>query len=185
MAIFTAFRETANGKGQAFRWTYLLLPVVVLLLSIILALYFYPRLPAEVATHFRPDGTPTRLLSREVSLVWLLAPQLFLILIAAGTTWGITTIGLLSQPETDSGIRPQWILQFMGNAFALPQLVLFLVMLDIFSYNSYQIHIMPLWAAVFIIVGLATVVFAMLLAMFIARARKQSANQPDQTKEQQ
>ncbi|HEY79320.1 MAG TPA: DUF1648 domain-containing protein [Dehalococcoidia bacterium] len=184
MVIFTAFRETVTGKGLAFRWTYILLPLAVLLLSIILAIYFYPRLPDEVATHFRPDGTPTRLLSQGMSLAWLLAPQLFLILIATGTTWGITKIGLLSQPAADSGIRPQWILQFMGNAFALPQLVLFLVMLDIFSYNSYQVHIMPLWASVFIVVGLATVIFATLLAMLIARARKQFANQPDQTKEQ-
>jgi uncharacterized membrane protein len=183
MAILTAFRETATGKGQAFSWTYILLPLAVLLLSIILAVYFYPRLPIEVATHFRPDGTPTRLLSRGTSMIWLLAPQLFFTLTAAGITWGITRIGLLSQPAADSGIRPHQTLQFMGNAFALPQLVLFLVMLDIFSYNSYQIHIMPLWASVFIVVGLATVVFAIFLASLIARARKQLANQPDQTKE--
>jgi uncharacterized membrane protein len=183
MAILIAFQKAATEKGLAFRWTYILLPLAVLLLSVILALYFYPRLPAEVATHFRPDGTPTRLLSQGMSLVWLLAPQLFLTLIAAGTTWGITKIGLLSQPAADSGIRPQWILQFMGNAFALPQLILFLVMLDIFSYNSYQVHIMPLWASVFIVVGLATVVFAVLLVMLIAGARRQYANQTDQTKE--
>ncbi len=185
MAILIAFREAATGKGLAFRWTYILLPLAVLLISIILSLYFYPRLPAEVATHFRPDGTPTRLLSRGISMVWVLAPQLFFTLIAAGTTWGITKLGFLSQPSADSWIRPHRILQFMGNAFALPQLVLFLVMLDIFSYNSYQIHIMPLWASVFIVVGLATVIFAILLVMLIAKARKQFANQPDQTKEQQ
>jgi uncharacterized membrane protein len=183
MAILTAFRETATGKGLAFRWTYILLPLAVLLLSIILAVYFYPRLPIEVATHSRPDGTPTRLLSRGMSLVWLLAPQLFLILIATATTRGITRLSPLSQPAADSGISPHRILQFMGNAFALPQLALFLVMLDIFSYNSYQIHIMPLWASVLIVVGLATVAFAVLLAALIARARKQFANQPDQTKE--
>jgi uncharacterized membrane protein len=185
MAILIALKESATGKGLAFRWTYILLPLAVLLLTIILALYFYPRLPAEVATHFQPDGTPTRLLSRGVSLVWLLAPQLFLILIAAGTTWGITKIGLLAQSAADSWVRPHRILQFMGNAFALPQLVLFLVMLDIFGYNSYQIHIIPLWASVFIVVGLATVVLAILLAALIARARKQFVNQTDQTKEQQ
>jgi uncharacterized membrane protein len=185
MAILIVLEESATNKGLAFRWTYILLPLAVILLSIILALYFYPRLPAEVATHFQPDGTPTRLFNRDISIVWLLAPQLFLILIAAGTTWGITRIGHLARPNTDSGIRPHWILQFMGNAFALPQLVLFLVMLDIFSYNSYQIHIMPLWASVLIVVGLATVILAILLAALIAQARKQFANQTDQTKEQQ
>jgi hypothetical protein len=119
-----------------------------------------------------------------MSLVWVLAPQLFFTLIAAGITWGITRIGFLSQSEPASWIRPQQILLFMGNAFALPQLVLFLVMLDIFSYNSYQIHLIPLWVSVLIVVGLATTVLAILLMTLIAKAKKQLTGQPDQTKEQ-
>jgi uncharacterized membrane protein len=184
MAILIATKEAASGKGLAFRGTYILLPLVVLLLSTALSAYFYPRLPTEVATHFTMDGTPTRLLSREMFLVWVLAPQLFFTLIATGTTWGITRIGFPSRPAADSWIRPQQILLFMGNAFALPQLVLLLVMLDIFSYNSYQIHLIPLWVSVLIVVGLATIVLAILLAILIAKAKKQLTGQPDQTKEQ-
>jgi hypothetical protein len=37
---------------------------------------------------------------------------------------------------------------------ALPQIILGFAMLDIFSYNSYQIHLMPLWIFALIVMGL-------------------------------
>ena len=177
-------KEAATGQGPAFRWSYVILPLGLFLLSIILSAYFYHQLPTDVATHFELDGTPDRWLSRGMTMVWVLAPQLFLMLLAIGTAWGITRMGFLFKSATSSWIRPERILLFMGNAFALPQLVLCFAMLDIFSYNSYQRHIMPLWIFIFIIVGLATVVLGVLLALLISKARQQLNAQPNQTKEQ-
>ena len=48
------------GTALTFRWSYIILPVVILLLSIILVAYFYQRLPAEVGYQFKPDGLPDR-----------------------------------------------------------------------------------------------------------------------------
>ena len=42
----------------------------------------------------------------------------------------------------------------MGNMIVLPQIILCFAMLDIFSYNSYQIHLMPLWVFALIVMGL-------------------------------
>ena len=46
----------------------------------------------------------------------------------------------------------------MGNMIALPQVILCFAMLDIFSYNSYQIRLMPLWVFALIVMGLGTII---------------------------
>jgi len=61
----------------SFRWKYIALPLVFLLLSVGLAIYFFPRLPGEIAYHFK-DGLPDRWLSRGVATAWLLVPQFLL-----------------------------------------------------------------------------------------------------------
>ena len=151
-------KQTTTGATLAFHWSYIMLPVVILLLSIILTAYFYHRLPAEVAYHFRSDGSPDRWLSRGIFILWMLLPQLFLTLLAGAITWGITRLGAIFQQSESTLIKPERILLLMGNMIALPQIILCFAMLNIFSYNSYQIRIMPLWVFALIIMGLGGII---------------------------
>ncbi len=163
-------KKTTTGAILAFHWSYIILPVVILLLSIILTAYFYHRLPVEVAYHFNPDGSPDKWLSRGTIILWMLLPQLFLTLLAGAITWGITKLGALFRQPENTWIKPERILLLMGNMIALPQVILCFAMLDIFSYNSYQIHIMPLWVFALIIMGLGGVI----LGIFFIRAIRQA-----------
>jgi len=169
-------RETVKAETLPFRWSYIILPVAILLLSIILAAYFYHLLPAEVAYNFKLDGTPDKWLSREMTMVWVLTPQLFLTLVAAAIAWGITRLGILSRQTGSTLIRPERIISFMGNIIALPQLIICFAMLDIFSYNSYQTHIMPMWLFLLIILGLTTTGLGVFLALIISKARQQASH---------
>jgi uncharacterized membrane protein len=142
--------KTTRGATLTFRLSYIILPVVILLLSVILTTFFYPRLPVEVAYHFR-GGSPDKWLSRSAIVLWTLLPQLFITLLAGAVTWGIARLsGRYIKPE-NTGIRPERIILFMGNMIALPQIILGFAMLDIFSYNSYQIHLLPLWVFALIV----------------------------------
>jgi uncharacterized membrane protein len=143
--------KTTTGTSFAFRWGYIIMPVVILVLSIILTAFFYPRLPVEVAYHFQPDGSPDRWLSRSAIILWTLLPQLFVILLGGGVTWGIAKLSRQYIKPGSAGIRPERIILFMGNMIALPQIILGFAMLDIFSYNSYQIHLLPLWVFALIV----------------------------------
>ncbi len=58
----------------------------------------------------------------------------------------------------------------MGNMMALPQLILFFTVFSIFSYNAYEIKIMPIWLVALIVLGLGSI----LLAIFFARAVRQA-----------
>ena len=179
-------QEATTTAGLSFHWRYVMLPIALLLLSILLSAYFYPQLPAEIATHFKLDGTPDRWLSREITMLWVLVPQLFLTLLAIAIGWGITKIIFLFKSAAGKWVRPERVLLFMGNAIALPQLILCFAMLDIFSYNSYQRHIMPMWIFLLIILGLATIALGVLLVLAISKAKRQLVSQPSQrTKERQ
>jgi len=61
----------------------------------------------------------------------------------------------------------------MGNMVALPQIVLCFAMLDIFSYNLYQAHIMPMWLFLLIILGLATIGLGLFLVFTFSKAKRQ------------
>jgi hypothetical protein len=51
----------------------------------------------------------------------------------------------------------------MGNMIVLPQIVLGFVMLDIIIYNSYRIHLMPLWVFALIVMGIGGIILGRIL----------------------
>ena len=108
-------KEIASADTLPFRWSYIILPLAILALSIILTAYFYHQLSAEVAYHFKLDGSPDRWLSREMITIWLLAPQLLLTLVAGAITWGITKLGILSRQPENTLIKPERILSLMAT----------------------------------------------------------------------
>ena len=150
----------------AFRLRYIALPVSVFLLSLILTAYFYHLLPSEVAYHFQ-DGLPDRWMSRGAIIAWMLTPQFFLALLAGAIIWGITKLSTHFRQTTSRGVER--ILSLMGNMIVLPQIILGFAMLDIFSYNAYQIHLIPLWVFALIVMGIGGIILGV---FFILAIRK-------------
>ena len=157
---------------MSFRWSYIIAPVIVFILSLILVAYFYRLLPAEVAVRFDIDGVPEMWLKRGAATAWMLLPQFLLVLLAAGVAWGATKLNMLSGSGESGGVRIEKIVSFMGNIVALPQVVLLFAMGDILSYNSYQIHIMPMWLFWLAVLALATIALAVVGILFVFRARR-------------
>ena len=178
VALWFALRHRWSTKGITttealpFHWSYIILPLAILCLSIILTAYFYRLLPVEVAYRFKPDGSPApdSWLSRGMITLWLLVPQFLLTLLAGAITWGITKLGILSRQSGSAWIKLKGMLSLMGNMIALPQIILCFAMLDIFSYNSYQLHIMPLWVFTLIIMGLGGIILGIFFILAIRRA---------------
>jgi uncharacterized membrane protein len=167
----TQGEKITTKEGLPFRWSYIIAPLIIFSLSIILSAYFYHLLPVEVAVHFELDGTPDRWLSREMTMVWMLLPQLLLVLLAGGVAWGITKLGILVKQTGSIGVKAERIVSFMGNLVALPQLVLFFAILDILSYNSYQTHILPMWIFLLVILVLVTIGLGVFLVSVLLKVR--------------
>jgi len=157
-------------KNCPFRWRYIILPLSIFLLSVILTAVFLNKLPAEVAYLFQGDGSPARLLGKGGVVLWILGLQLGLVLIAGAITLGMASIYNRYVQEENTEVKPEKIIAFMGNMVILPQIIIFFTMLDIFSYNSYQIHIMPLWLNALIVLVIGGIV----LGIFFIRALLQA-----------
>jgi uncharacterized membrane protein len=155
----------------SFRWSYIVAPVGVFLLSLILFAYFYHMLPAEVAVRFDVDGAPEMWLGRGATMLWMLLPQLLLVLVAWGIAWGTTRLDT-RWGWARGGVKAERMVSFMGNILALPQLILFFAMLDILIYNAFQTHILPMWIFLIVILGLATIALLVVAIIIFLRARR-------------
>ena len=155
--------KTTPGEKIIFRWRFIALPAAVLLLALALTAFFYGRLPAEAAYHFE-NGTADRWMGRGALVAWLVLPQFILTLLAWATVSGAAFISNRFQPVNRAWVER--ILMLMGNMIAQPQIILGFAMLDIFSYNAYQIHLIPLWVFAVIVIGGGGI----LLGIFFTRA---------------
>ena len=163
-------KETVKKAIQPFRWSYIIAPLIILTISIILTAYFSPRLPDELAYHFSPDGSPDKWLSQGAAIAWAIAPQLFLTLLAVALIWGTTRLGRLFGQTEGAGVKPERVFSLMGNMIALPQIILLFAMLNIFSYNAYQIQLMPVWVFALIIM----LVGGIIIGIFFIQAIRQA-----------
>lgn len=163
--------ESLNGKEPeklAFRWTYISLPAGLFVVSVILAAIFYGQIPAEAAYHFS-GGEADRWVSRGGILAWTLVPQLVLLIIGAGLSAGVVWLGRRGDVYADGPMGR--LMLAMGNMVALPQLILFFAMMDIFLYNAYEIHLMPLWIFALIVIVVGSVFLCVVLAQAIRQSR--------------
>jgi uncharacterized membrane protein len=85
----SAINPTSSEKKIAFRWTYIVLPLAILILSIILTVFFYGLMPPKVAYHFE-DGDPDQWMSRGAIIAWMIIPQFILVFIGVAISGGTT-----------------------------------------------------------------------------------------------
>jgi len=98
--------------------------------------------------------------------------QLLLTLLAGGITWGTTRLNTLFKQLENPNIKLKGILSLMGNMIALPQIIIFFTILDIFSYNSYQIHLVPMWILALLVLGLGGIILGIFFIRAILQTRR-------------
>lgn len=160
-----------NSENKAtFRWTYIVLPVSILLLSVILTAIFYRLLPDEVAYRFS-GGEPTHSFNRGGVIAWVLVLQFVFTLISLAITYIATSASRrlqIGEPDLNRSL-----FTIMGNLTALPQIILFFAMLDIFLYNAYQIKLIPLWVFAVIVMVLGGIILGVYFIRTIRQSRRQ------------
>ncbi len=162
--------QKGNSNTLAFRWGYIILPLAILVIIIILTACFYASLPAEVSYHYQSNGLPDKFTDRGMLVLWTLLPQLLLTFMAAGITWMTARLfGQHIEPES-SYMNPEVLLKIIGNMVSMPQIILLLATLDIFLYNLNQVHLLPVWVIVLIVLGLGSII----LSIFFIRAMMQA-----------
>lgn len=146
------------------------MPVAILFISIILVAFFYSQLTPEVAYRFNTDGSPKSWLSRGMLALIMLLPQILLVLLAGAVTYAITRIGG-SLGQVSQALNLERLILLIGNVVILPQIVFGFIMLDIFSYNVYGSHLMPVWLFVVIVMAIGGVILAIFFIQAFQRSR--------------
>jgi len=161
-AINSAEKETKIH----FRWTYVIVPVALFLISIILAASFFPFLSDEIAYHFQND-IADRTMSRGAFVGWMVLPQVFFTILSIVVVRLVMLTGRYL-PQRKSPLPN--LLSLMGNIVALPQVVLVYAMISFFLYNAYQISLISIWIFTLIVMIAGLII----LGVFFVRAIRQS-----------
>ena len=161
--VFNPRPEVKITTGRAsFRLQYVILPLAIFLLSAAITVWFYPRLPAELAYNFKLSTAPDQFFRREMAPVLMFLPQLILALPVAAITWGITRLDLTSDQTGSHRTTLERTMLIIGNMVAIPQVVICFALADVFSYNAYGTHLIPLWLFGVIILGTGSVFLGIL-----------------------
>jgi hypothetical protein len=151
------------------RWTHIALPAAILVISIVTAVIFYSRVSPTVAYHFH-NGTPDRWMSRGVFLGWMIAPQILFTFLG----FSLTRILMLGSKYVSLEETPiARLLPVMGNMVVLPQIILFLAMLEFFLFNVYSIKPVPFWIIAAAILAAGAAVLAILFARIMQQFKRQ------------
>jgi hypothetical protein len=159
---------TSTEKDISFRWTFIIFPAAILLVSIVLAAAFYTRLPDQLAYQFS-EGTPDGWVGRSAFIAWTLIPQAALAIIAFAIA--MTVIFVARRWSFESPLLGK-LLPVMGNMLALPQVIILFAMLEVFLYNSYQIKLISVWAFALAVVVLGGIALGFLLFRSAGQAHR-------------
>lgn len=173
VAISTS--EDINDTGTkklAFRWTYIILPLSLLVVSAILVAIYYRLLPEDVAYRFN-EGSPDRWLERNAITLWLVLPHFACVIVA----FIIVRTAMFSTRYYQVEDTPiNKVTLIMGNMIALIQIILVFAAIDIFLYNVYEIKLMPLWIFALIVMALGGLVLGFFFVQTIRQYSRQHSN---------
>ena len=99
-------------------------------------------------------------------------PQFILAMAAAAIVWGVIKLSKRFGQSEGKWIKPGKVFSLMGNMLALPQIILSFAMLDIFIYNIYQTHFIPLWMFALIVMVLGGVYLAVFFIQTLRRVKE-------------
>ena len=142
-----------------------------MLLSIILAAIFYFQLPGDISYHFRA-GAADRTIALGAFIAWMIVPQLFFSLLAMALV-RVVMMGVKYAPPGETPLTQ--LLPIMGNMAGLPQVIIFIAMLQFFLYNAYQTRPVPLWIIALVVLLLGGIALVILFMRIIKQFRGRKA----------
>jgi uncharacterized membrane protein len=167
--INTEVPSKNTPQNATFRWSYVALPLAALVITLILAVVFYGRLPPDTTYRFS-GGVPTNRISRGVFMAWTLGLQLVFVLISLAMTLLIT--GAARRMQMAANVLNRTVFSIMGNMVAIPQFIIIYAMADILIYNVYGRTLPALWIFALAVLCAGGTVMGILFARAYVQSRK-------------
>jgi uncharacterized membrane protein len=159
-------------KPVPFRWAYVAPVLASAAVLIVVALFFYPQLPADrLATHFDLDGSANGWMDRNGFMVsFLLLAGLFTLLDLAVVVW-TTKEPLIAVDRLGDKwwMGPERGLTFMAGLFTFLNLFFCVILWDTAAFNLHGAHLIP---ANMIIWTVVPILVAVVAGFFLLAQRK-------------
>lgn len=144
----SAEEVTPSPEQVRLRKIYVVFALVLNLVLLIVSLWYYPKLPAQMATHFLADGQPDGWVVKPLALAFPIIIQSFLILIFY-LTYREQEKSYYSQAKKQ-GLP----FQVQLGVFFSIHLVVTFASLDVITYNLLQEHLLKMHWVLFIVTSL-------------------------------
>lgn len=159
--------DTPVKKCLTFEWKYITLPLIIFFISFIMAAIFFFQLPDQVAYRFTALGAAESWMGKTAITAIMLGVQFVIIVMVILIVKAIVGFGQAIE-QTSSNFNPDRFMLLIGNIAALPQLVLAVVMFDIFSFNVVDKHVLSIWLIILILaISGAVILTAFFIKAFI------------------
>ena len=163
--------EAPVKTGLTFEWKYITLPMIIFIISIIIAAMFFFQLPDQVAYRFTSGGAAESWMGKIPLTGILLGVQFVMIVMVTIIIKAIVGFGKAIE-QTSPNFHPDRFMLLIGNIAALPQLVLAVVMFDVFSFNIIDKHVLSIWAIILVLAISSAVVLTVFFIRAFIRTRK-------------
>lgn len=135
--------------------------------SIILGILAVLQLPPVVLYNLR-EGAAVNSITRAAFLFWTVAPQFLFMVVALVLVRLLMLTARYAPPGETPLLR---LLPLMGNMVALPQIIIFIVLLQLFLDNAYDTGTIPVWIPAIVILAVGTIIIAVGFVRIIRRFR--------------
>lgn len=162
--------DTAK-KCLTFEWKYITLPLIIFFISFVIAAIFFFQLPDQVAYRFTAGGTAESWMGKTAITAIMLGLQLVIIVMVILIVKAIVGFGQAIE-QTSPNFNPDRFMLLIGNIAALPQLVLAVVMFDIFSFNVVGEHVLSIWLIILILAISGAVILTAFFIKAFLQTRK-------------
>ncbi|MDD3677789.1 MAG: DUF1648 domain-containing protein [Dehalococcoidales bacterium] len=177
----SAGRKAYNADGTAlditqkkcltFEWKYITLPLIIFFISFVIAAIFFFQLPDQVAYRFTAGGTAESWMGKTAITAIMLGLQLVIIVMVILIVKAIVGFGQ-AVGQTSPNFNPDRFMLLIGNIAALPQLVLAVIMFDIFSFNVVGEHVLSIWLIILILAISGAVILTAFFIKAFLQTRK-------------
>ena len=160
-----------SSTDLSFRLSYIALPGVVALTTVVAIVIMYPSLPTELAYRFSSSGEPRGLIGRELFIGLMIGAQFIVVGLAAAVA--VAIINMARRMMKDYPVAaPGNTIWLMVNMVVLPQLIVAFVALDAAYYARTATHIMTPWLFSLLAIGVGTLAIIVLFARSFNETRK-------------
>ncbi|AKG53733.1 hypothetical protein DGWBC_1078 [Dehalogenimonas sp. WBC-2] len=167
-----------------FRLSFIILPLIITLLTAILSVIFFNRLPEAVYYRFDTGGVPSgNAVTKGTFLIMMVGIQGILLAVAYFATASISRVQTFRDNVGNFWFNPTRLLTLMGNMPAIIQFIIGYVLIDAIVYALQSDHLMPLWLFAVITLVIGAILILIFGLPIIIQAYKGFSNIQEKKKE--